>query len=133
MIGTLFGRFCPAFLAIGLLANLAVQAEAAELLMFESDDCIWCDAWDAEIGPIYPKTAEGQRAPLRRVDIHAPRPNDLGNVEGVRFTPTFVLVDDRGQEVGRINGYPGEDFFWGLLSDLIAKLPKAAEDPLTSI
>jgi hypothetical protein len=35
-----------------------------------------------------------------------------------RFTPTFVLVAD-GREVGRITGYPGEDFFWGLLQRLI--------------
>ncbi|MGI9487699.1 MAG: transcriptional regulator, partial [Geminicoccaceae bacterium] len=90
--------------------------------------------WNEEIGPIYPKTIEGRRAPLRRVDIHAARPDDLRDIQGVRFTPTFVLTDDRGREVGRINGYPGEDFFWGLLSELIAKLPNEAErDPLTSI
>ena len=99
--------------------------------MFESDTCEWCDAWHAEIGPIYPKTGEGRRAPLRTVDIHDPRPSDLDHIEGVRFTPTFVLIDDDGREVGRINGYPGEDFFWGLLSELIAKLPRKLE-PLTS-
>lgn len=106
------------------------KVQAAELVMFESDFCEWCDAWHAEIGPIYPKTAEGKRAPLRMVDIHDPRPTDLVDVEGVRFTPTFVLLDDRGREVGRINGYPGEDFFWGLLSALIAKLPNETV-PLT--
>ncbi len=101
--------------------------------MFESDDCVWCEAWNEEIGPIYPKTTEGQRAPLRRVDIHGPRPHDLRDIEGVRFTPTFVLIDDHGREVGRINGYPGEDFFWGLLAELTAKLPNQTEDdPLTS-
>jgi hypothetical protein len=36
----------------------------------------------------------------------------------VRFTPTFVLVQD-GRELGRIEGYPGEDFFWGLLERLM--------------
>lgn len=117
---------------MALLMFVTTDAEAAELLMFESDDCIWCRAWDAEIGPIYPKTAEGRRAPLRRVDIHAPRPVDLTHVEGVRFTPTFVLLDDRGREIGRINGYPGEDFFWGMLGELIAKLPKEDADDLTS-
>ena len=130
MIGTLFQRLCPLLLAIGLIAVPQSGAHAAELLMFESDDCIWCDAWDAEIAPIYPKTSEGRRAPLRRVDIHGQRPADLQNIEGVRYTPTFVLVDDRGREVGRINGYPGEDFFWGLLSDLIAKLPNEDDDLL---
>lgn len=110
-------------LACGLIATLPVGAMAAELLMFESDDCTWCDRWDAEIGPAYPKTDDGKRAPLRRVDIHDARPDDLRDVEGVRFTPTFVLLDDQGRELGRINGYPGQDFFWGMLSDLIAKLP----------
>ena len=133
MIRTLIQRCRLVFLAIGFIAGMQPEAEAAELLMFESDDCVWCKAWNAEIGPIYPKTAEGRRAPLRRVDIHAKRPDDLLDIQGVRFTPTFVLVDDRGREVGRINGYPGEDFFWGLLSELITKLPKEADDPLTSI
>jgi hypothetical protein len=36
------------------------------------------------------------------------------------FTPTFVLVED-GTEAGRIEGYPGEDFFWPLLAKLIAQ------------
>jgi hypothetical protein len=44
----------------------------------------------------------------------------------VRYTPTFVLVD-RGREIGRIVGYPGEDFFWELLAGLIKKLPSNAE------
>jgi len=34
------------------------------------------------------------------------------------FTPTFVLMQD-GVEIGRIEGYPGEDFFWGLLNQMI--------------
>ncbi len=134
MIGMLLRRLSPMLVAIGLVTTASTHADAAELLMFESDDCIWCATWNEEIGPIYPKTTEGQRAPLRRVDIHAARPNDLRDIEGVRFTPTFVLTDDDGREVGRINGYPGEDFFWGLLSELIAKLPNGAlDDPLTSI
>ena len=32
----------------------------------------------------------------------------------VRFSPTFVLLRD-SVEVSRIEGYPGEDHFWGLL------------------
>jgi hypothetical protein len=30
---------------------------------------------------------------------------------------------DEGREIGRIRGYPGEDFFWGLLGDLIGRIP----------
>jgi hypothetical protein len=32
-----------------------------------------------------------------------------------------VLID-KGREVGRIRGYPGEEHFWGLLGVLIRKL-----------
>ena len=34
------------------------------------------------------------------------------------FTPTFVLVRE-GRELARIEGYPGEDFFWGLLAAML--------------
>jgi hypothetical protein len=35
-----------------------------------------------------------------------------------------VLID-RGYEIGRIRGYPGEDHFWGLLGVLMNKLNSA--------
>jgi hypothetical protein len=105
----------------GAAGGAAGSAEAAELVMFEAEGCQWCAAWDQRIGPIYAKTEEGRRAPLRRVDLHGPRPADLASVTGVVHTPTFVLIDD-GREIGRIRGYPGEDFFWGLLGDLIRRL-----------
>ena len=89
--------------------------------MFEQAGCAWCEAFDREIAPIYPKTAEAQRAPLRRVNIDHPLPSDLAFIEVERLAPLFVLVDG-GREIGRIRGYPGEDPFWGLLGVLIKKL-----------
>lgn len=96
-------------------------AEGAQLLMFESSTCEWCEQWDAEVGVVYAKTGEARVAPLRRVDIRAPRPADLRAVRGIVYTPTFVLWHD-GREVGRIVGYPGEDHFWGLLEVMTEKL-----------
>lgn len=90
--------------------------------MAEEEGCVWCEAWNETIAPIYPKTTEGKRAPLRRVDIHDDLPADLDFDPPIYFTPTFILMED-GQEVGRIEGYPGEDFFWGLLGLLIDQLP----------
>ncbi|MDD9877088.1 MAG: hypothetical protein OXR84_06570 [Magnetovibrio sp.] len=97
---------------------------AAELLMFESPICEWCEVWDEELGAVYAKTPEGRRAPLRRVDIYDPLPADLKDLKPVRFTPTFVLMD-RGREVGRILGYPGEDFFWSQLDILLKRAASA--------
>jgi hypothetical protein len=99
----------------------AKNALAAELVMFEQAGCVWCETFDREIAPVYPKTAEGKRAPLRRVNIDYPLPADLSFIAVERLAPLFVLVD-KGREVGRIRGYPGEDHFWGLLGVLIKKL-----------
>ena len=52
--------------------------------------------------------------PLQRYDLHSETPENVALSSLVGFTPTFILVED-GQEVGRIEGYPGADFFWGLL------------------
>ena len=103
------------------IALTVAQARAAELVMFEQAGCVWCDAFNREIAPVYGKTEEGQRAPLRRVDVAAPVPQDLAFIDVERLTPLFVLVD-QGREIGRIRGYPGEDNFWGPLGALIKRL-----------
>lgn len=108
-------------LAFLLFAVLAGRLEAAQLIMVEQDACEWCEVWNEEVGVVYHKTTEGKAAPLRRVDIHDKMPEDLQFITGLVYTPTFVLVD-KGKEIGRIRGYPGEDFFWGLLQQLIGKL-----------
>jgi len=111
-------------LATLVLALLPAQAAcAAELIMFEQKGCVWCQRFDREIAPAYDKTTEGKRAPLRRHDFAKPLPPDLSFVARERFTPVFVLVDN-GREFGRIRGYPGDTFFWGLLANLIEKLDR---------
>lgn len=103
----------------------APAAPAAELVIFERAGCPWCEAFDREVAPVYPKTASGKRAPLRRVDIHHPIPSDLAFLDVERLTPVFVLVEG-GREVGRIRGYPGEAHFWGLFDAMVDALPPAA-------
>jgi hypothetical protein len=98
----------------------AVPVNAAELIMVEAPGCQYCIEWKKTIGPIYPKTEAGKFAPLITVDKTAPAPFDEGYVTPIIFTPTFVLVED-GAEVGRILGYPGEDFFWALLEQMLEK------------
>ncbi len=109
---------------LALIAWVPIGA-AAELVMFESALCEWCEMWHAEIGVVYHKTEEGRAAPLRRVDVHDPRPADLRAARAVVFTPTFVLMSD-GAEVGRIVGYPGEDHFWGLLDLLLGEMDRVS-------
>lgn len=113
-------------MALGaLVALLAMPATAAELLYYHGKGCPYCEAWDEEIAPIYPKTEEGARLPLRRVSADAPLPADLAHIKGLVFTPTFVVLDDDNREVGRIAGYQ-PDWFWAYLRKFIDKMDAAA-------
>jgi len=102
-----------------VLSATTIYAEAA-LVMAEEPGCIWCARWNSEIAPIYPKTGEGQAAPLRRINILDPIPEDIELSRRVNFTPTFILLVN-GVEQSRIEGYPEEDFFWGLLGQMLEK------------
>lgn len=114
----LFSALAAAFTA-GLIALAAGTARAETfLIMAEEVGCVWCAQWNRQIAPIYPKTAEGQAAPLRRIDIHDQPPTDVTLKGRITFTPTFILVNE-GKEVSRIEGYPGENFFWGLLGQML--------------
>ena len=115
----------PRILTLVLALLISPAANAAELVMFSRVGCPYCAQFDREIAPIYDRSDEGKAAPLRRVDINAPIPSDLGSVTVERITPVFVLVD-QGREIGRIRGYPGEDNFWGLLAGMIGDLPRKA-------
>ena len=109
-------------LRVALFALLWLAAPASaemRLVMIEEHGCVWCARWNAEIGPIYPKTDVGSAAPLQRLDIDAAGGSGIAFDRSLHFTPTFVIVKD-GQEVGRLEGYPGEDFFWPIVEKMVA-------------
>lgn len=116
-------------LTLSLLSSALIligfPAQATELIMVEEPGCAWCAKWEKELGEIYPKTSEGKYAPLRKIELSDLKRKDGPQTLGVMpatpviFTPTFLLVDDDGKEVTRLQGYPGEDFFWGLLEQML--------------
>ncbi len=108
----------------GMLAT-APMALAAQLLMLEQPGCPWCALFNEQIAPAWPNTPEGRRAPLRRVDITEPWPDDLDTIRRDVVTPTFILVDN-GEEVARIRGYPGDEFFWFRIDEMLKELPEDA-------
>ncbi len=85
------------------------------------DGCHWCAKWEAEVGAAYPQSTEGARAPLRRVNLRE-IPDDIEFESPPAVTPTFILVHE-GRELGRIIGYPGADFFWPMLVELLDAHP----------
>ncbi len=92
-------------------------SESVRLVMFEESGCEYCELWNEEVGIIYKKTSEGRFAPLRRAYVGDPT---VKHIKRIVYTPTFVVM--RGKtEVGRILGYPGEDFFWEMLTQILSK------------
>lgn len=87
--------------------------------MIRQDSCVYCRQWEAEVAPNYSRSAQGRAAPLMRIDIRGPYPDGLALDRQPYVTPTFILIRD-GQEIGRIEGYPGQKNFWTLLDRLLA-------------
>ncbi|MCZ0812835.1 MAG: thioredoxin fold domain-containing protein [Pseudomonadota bacterium] len=121
----LVGFFAPLWIAI------APAAHAVELIMVEQAGCHYCIQWKDEIGPVYPKTEVGAYAPLRMISISQSPPEGVDFARPVLFTPTFILVDE-DRELARIEGYPGEDFFWGLLEKLLTEHTDFAQPAKTN-
>ncbi|MGL4637201.1 MAG: thioredoxin family protein [Beijerinckiaceae bacterium] len=124
-------RHCLLVLLVGLGALFLpapsgfAQGTSMTLVVYERAGCAWCARWDNEVAPVYAKTAVGQQAPLRRVNLDQAKADDPKLDDPVRFTPTFVLLKD-GKEVGRITGYQNDGFFWGLLEAMVERLGSPA-------
>lgn len=109
-----------ASLAALLLSAVVAQAAELKLMMIEQAGCAYCARWNEEVAPEYPLTDEGKAAPLVRQNLRADLPEGVTLTRPPVFTPTFILLRD-GVETDRIEGYPGEDFFWPMLAAMIAK------------
>lgn len=114
---------CTVALMLWFALPLTVIAEApsTELLIVEEKGCVYCAKFNREIAVAYPKTREGRIAPLRRLDLHEAWPEPLAHIERPGFTPTFILLY-KNQEIGRLVGYNGDEYFWFLLGELLQKI-----------
>jgi len=120
--------FLASFLTIAIFIVPSSFAQVSQLLMFDDDDCSWCRKWDSEIGVIYKLTTESCQASLHQVKIGKALPNSVSINDPINYTPTFVLVHEN-KEVGRIVGYPGEEFFWSMLNEMIEEnIPQQVQD-----
>jgi len=105
-----------------MIASVIGPAYSAELLVIEQPHCPYCERFNAEIATAYPRTAEGKRAPLVRLQLNDRWPDPYSQIKPATYTPTFILVEN-GVEVDRMLGYPGDEYFWFLLNELLDKLP----------
>jgi hypothetical protein len=109
------------------LVVCTLDAEAANLVMFDRKGCPWCAKWHAEIGlKGYAASAAGKQAPLLVYEVGTPMPDGIKKLMPIPGTPTFVLVED-GKEIDRMVGYPGREIFFGKLMLMLDKLDGASK------
>ena len=90
-----------------------------KLLYFYSDTCAYCKAWENEIANIYLKTEFEDQFKLSFIDFSSNADFEkYGISKIVKVTPTFIFVKDK-TEVGRIEGYNGQELFWWQVDEII--------------
>lgn len=117
-------------LLASVLAMLIAGPAAAQefrLLMIEQVGCYVCAAFNRDVAPAYEASPEGQIAPLIHADLRGPLPEGVTLTTRPFVTPTFVLLTPDGREVGRLTGFPGEDFFWPYVNEMFEAARAAPE------
>jgi hypothetical protein len=103
-----------------LLARPALAQDRVQLMMVTARHCAYCAAWKREIGPGYAASPAGRAAPIFEVDLDGPYPDGLALDRRPWITPSFILLRN-GVELGRIEGYVGQRYFYPVLDDLLRK------------
>ena len=111
------------FVTFFLTESVFAEKFNLQLLMIDDTSCPYCELWEEEIGYMYIKTEEGKLAPLIRLHYGEKIPEDISLISDPIVTPTFILLKDN-KEKYRIEGYPGEEFFWSFLSEYIQRIKK---------
>jgi len=115
---TLFLSF---LVTLSLIETMRAESSNLGLLMIDDTACPYCELWDEEIGYMYFKTQEGKLAPLIRHHYGEKLPQNIKLLSEPVVTPTFILLENN-KERFRIEGYPGEEFFWSFLAEYILRI-----------
>ena len=106
---------------MGVLLAFGAQAQEFRLLMIEQHGCYYCRVFNRDIAPAYEKSDLGAIAPLESAQLRGDLPEGVSLASPPVVTPTFILLDAGGQEIERLTGFPGEDFFWPYVTDMLTK------------
>ena len=103
---------------IGSPMNASEKNGLFRLVYVFSDHCVFCKAWERDVGRLYGDTEYAKKAPLFKIDISLFSEHFNDVTPNVSVTPTFILMSGN-DEVGRIVGYQNPDMFFWTLSEYI--------------
>ena len=95
-----------------------ISASSAELLVFETKQCLYCFIFRRDVVPDYMQSMRAKTVPMRFIDIHETDVNRLRLSRPLTMLPTVVLMKN-GREVDRINGYMGPEPFFHMVSRML--------------
>lgn len=96
------------------------QPPRYELLVFEREQCGFCEAFRSSIAPRYREGAIAQKMPIRFVDIDKADTDKLGLKTRLTVLPTAVVMMD-GVEVDRVPGLVAPNSFFTLVQHILAR------------
>ena len=105
-------------LLIGSPINASEKNGQFSLVYVFSEHCVFCKAWERDVGSLYGDTEYAKKAPLFKIDISLFSEHFTDVTQRVLVTPTFILMSGN-DEVGRIVGYQNRDMFFWALSEYI--------------
>ena len=100
-------------------AIVTSSISSLQLLVFETEQCIYCQLFRRDVRPIYERSAKAASLPLRFIDLGVTEQAGLPLARPIQTLPTVVLVKD-GREVDRIAGYTGPESFLHLVNRMLA-------------
>lgn len=81
--------------------------QGPRLVVVEAYGCGWCKRLRQDLAPAYQESGFQEIAPLVYANISGFMVRKLNLTGPVNVTPTLLMVDREGNELGRISGYPG--------------------------
>ena len=105
--------------AVAIATRSGAATPPLSLIMVDAPGCPYCAAWKREILPGYADHPTGRALPLRIVPQDGPWPDGIALDRAPTITPSFLLIRD-GFEIARIEGYPGQGYFWAELSAVVS-------------
>jgi thiol-disulfide isomerase/thioredoxin len=99
-----------------------IRSENLQVLVFETDGCIYCRIFRRDVLPQYQQSKRAEVAPIHFIDARKADVSKLGLEAPLTMVPTVVVMRD-GREAGRISGYMGPEPFFHMMSQIVRTLP----------
>lgn len=106
--------------ALRYIESAARPAPRLEVVVIESEYCIYCDLFRRDVVPFYEDSPRARDVPLRFLDLEDVSARKLVLAEPISVVPTVLVLRDN-EEMGRIPGYVGWENFFHSINYLLAR------------